>query len=149
MEKIIPRPEHPNPQWERENFVNLNGEWQFEIDRGASGHERGLIEASTLSSKINVPFCPESSLSGVCDKDFMLQVWYKKTVTLTEEELCGNRVILHFGAADFITTVYVDGKKVGDSHVGGYGSFEYDITPFVKAGEKYHSETAYRFAIVK
>ena len=135
MERIIPRPEHPNPQWERESFVNLNGEWQFEIDRGASGHERGLIEASTLSSVINVPFCPESSLSGVCDKDFMLQVWYKKTVTFTEEELNGNRVILHFGAADFITTVYVDGKKVGGSHVGGYGSFEYDITPFVKAGE--------------
>ena len=135
MNRNIPRPEHPNPQWERESFVNLNGEWQFEIDRGASGHERGLIEAANLSSVINVPFCPESSLSGVGDKDFMLQVWYKKNITLTDAELNGKRLILHFGAADFVTTVYVGGKKVGNSHVGGYGSFEYDITAFVKAGD--------------
>ena len=135
MVNNIPRPEHPNPQWERESFVNLNGEWQFETDRGASGHERGLIEAESLSSVINVPFCPESSLSGVGDKDFMLQVWYKKIISFTEEELSGKRVILHFGAADFITTLYVGGKQVGAPHVGGYGSFEYDITGFVKAGD--------------
>ena len=67
----IPRSEHPFPQFMREAWCNLNGEWQFEIDHGVSGAERKLFEAESLSSKITVPFCPESSLSGVGVKDFM------------------------------------------------------------------------------
>ena len=64
MAYTIPRPEHPNPQWERKNWVNLNGIWQFEIDHAATGIERGLPEAESLSGTITVPFCPESLLSG-------------------------------------------------------------------------------------
>ncbi len=131
----IPRPEHPNPQWERENWVNLNGEWLFEIDHGASGEARGLQNADTLSGKINIPFCPESKLSGVEYKDFMLQVWYKKTVTFSEKDLSGNRVIFHIGAADFETKVWVNGKLAGLPHRGGYTSFEYDITKLLVAGD--------------
>ena len=48
----IPRPEHPNPQWKRESFVNLNGEWMFEIDRSASGVESGLIDAETEAQRV-------------------------------------------------------------------------------------------------
>ena len=95
MFNTIPRPEHPNPQWKRESFVNLNGEWMFEIDKSASGFYRNLQKAETLPLKINVPFCPESSLSGIGEKDFMLQVWYKKKLTFTEEELNGRRIIFH------------------------------------------------------
>jgi len=76
----IPRPEHPDPQWERKNWKNLNGEWQFEIDNAVSGKDRGLHKADRLQGKIMVPFCPESSLSGIQNTDFMLQVWYKKIV---------------------------------------------------------------------
>ena len=130
-----PRAEHPNPQWERTNWKNLNGQWLFEIDNGQSGEARKLYEAETLSSEITVPFCPESSLSGIGNKDFMMCVWYKKVVSFTEDELCGKRVILHFGAADFRTKLWVNGKKIGMDHIGGYGSFEYDITSALVAGE--------------
>lgn len=135
MNTNIPRPEHPNPQWERKLWKNLNGTWEFEIDHGNSGVDRALWEKEHLDSSITVPFCPESPLSGVNYKDFMLSVWYKKTIALEESDLTGNRVILHFGAADFETTVYVNGKRAGLPHVGGYASFEYDITPFLKAGD--------------
>ncbi len=135
MNRNIPRPEHPNPQWERARWVNLNGAWEFEIDHGNSGQNRALWKKEHLDATITVPFCPESPLSGVNYKDFMLCVWYKKSLTFTEDDLTGNRVILHFGAADFETTVYVNGARAGLPHVGGYASFEYDITPFLKVGE--------------
>jgi beta-galactosidase/beta-glucuronidase len=131
----IPRPEHPNPQWERKNWVNLNGTWQFEIDNCKTGEQRGLIEADSLKGEITLPFCPESSLSGVGEKDFMYCVWYKKTINLTLDDLKGNRVIFHIGAADFETKVFVNGKLAGLPHVGGYTSFEYDITPYVNVGD--------------
>jgi len=143
MTNMIPRPEHPNPQWERKNWINLNGEWQFEIDAVASGEDRGLHTAESLSGKINVPFCPESPLSGVNHKDFMLSVWYKRTVTFTEDQLKGNRVILHFGACDFRTKVWVNGKSAGLPHYGGYGSFAYDITKLLHAGDSLITVSAY------
>jgi len=133
--KALPRAEHPNPQWERKNWKNLNGEWMFEIDRAVSGEERGLVQAPTLSGRITVPFCPESTLSGVGDVDFMCAVWYKRTLTFTEEELADKRVLFHIGAADFETRVYVNGKRAGLPHVGGCTPVDYDITPLVKAGE--------------
>ncbi len=131
----IPRPEHPNPQWKRESWVNLNGQWQFEIDNTKSGEVRELFKADSLSGEITVPFCPESELSGVNNKDFMLCVWYKRKVSFTAEELSGKRVILHIGAADFETKLWVNGKRVGLTHVGGYVSFEYDITSALVEGE--------------
>ena len=57
----IPRPEYPRPQFVRSEWLCLNGEWEFEIDNGDSGLERGLREHQ-LTGKINVPFCPESIL---------------------------------------------------------------------------------------
>ena len=135
MSYAIPRPEHPNPQWKRKSFVNLNGEWMFEIDRSVSGYDRNFHTASTLDGKIIVPFVPESSLSGVCDKDFMNQVWYKKVLHFEESDLKGRRIIFHIGAADFKTTVYVNGKTAGRPHIGGYVAFEYDITNLLTAGD--------------
>ena len=134
MINVCPRPEHPNPQWERKNWKNLNGKWQFEIDSMASGMDRELFRADSLPDEIIVPFCPESKLSGVEHKDFMLCVWYKKVLTFSEEELAGNRVIFHIGAADFETRVWVNGKSVGLPHVGGFVSFEYDVTDALVAG---------------
>ena len=135
LANFIPRPEHPNPQWKREKWVNLNGKWQFEIDNTKSGEVRELYLKDSLESEIIVPFCPESQLSGVGHKDFMLAVWYKRKVSFTADDLTGNRVILHIGAADFETKLWVNGKKVGLTHIGGYVSFEYDITDALTAGE--------------
>ena len=131
----IPRPEHPNPEWERASFVNLNGEWEFEIDSASSGIDRALHTKEHLSGKITLPFCPESPLSGVGNRDFMAAVWYKRSIKITAEELEGKRVILHFGAADYETRLWVNGKSVGMPHFGGYTPFSYDITDFLSTGE--------------
>lgn len=127
----IPRPEYPNPQFERKNWVNLNGTWEFEIDKSASGKDRKLFEKSKLNGEIMVPFCPESELSGVGEKDFLNSVWYKRTIDVKDTE---DLVILHIGACDYFTTLYVNGVEVG-THKGGYTHFSFDITSFVKAGE--------------
>ena len=100
----IPRSEHPFPQFVRQNWINLNGQWQFEIDHGRSGAERKLFEADSLTGEITVPFCPESELSGIGNKDFMNCVWYKRKVTLPES-FKGKRTILHIGACDYLSTV--------------------------------------------
>lgn len=130
----IPRFEHPKPQFERKNWMNLNGEWDFCFDNGRSGVARKLYESfDCYDKKITVPFCVESELSGIGYKDFIYGVWYKRTVNLSEENLNG-RVFLHFGAADYKTVVFINGKKVGE-HIGGYVSFSFEITEFVTAGE--------------
>lgn len=130
---MIYRAEHPKPQFMRDNWQNLNGEWQFEIDNGNSGADRGLSAAdAVLKDRIHVPFCPESKLSGIENVDFMNAVWYKREFTITKEQLKG-RVILHFGAVDYLTTVYINGQKCG-THKGGYVSFCFDITAYVSEG---------------
>ena len=111
---MIYRLEHPKPQFERESWTNLNGIWQFEIDRECTGLDRQLYECGkALSASINVPFCPQSKLSGIGDTDFITSVWYKRTVSVTEDQLKG-RVFIHFGAVDYEATVYVNGKKTDE-----------------------------------
>ena len=78
----IPRPEHPNPQWERENWINLNGEWEFDFDFSGSARERKIYEGGALARKITVPFCPESSLSGIGYTDFIPSVCYREIIML-------------------------------------------------------------------
>lgn len=132
MEKL-PRKEHPKPQCMRKNWQNLNGRWNFEIDNARSGEARGLQNAKAkLASKILVPFCPESRLSGIGNRDFMNAVWYQKKITVKEKDLL-NLVILHFGAVDYRTKVFVNGIEAG-THVGGYVSFSVDITKYLKVG---------------
>lgn len=129
----IPRSEHPDPQFQRKDWLNLNGEWDFEFDFGNSGLRAGVLEKDEWSRKINVPFCPESKLSGIEYTDFITAVWYRKSVTVTEAQLEG-RVLIHFGAVDYETYLYVNGKEAG-YHKGGYTSFTFDITEFLTAGE--------------
>lgn len=129
----IPRSEHPDPQFQRKDWLNLNGEWDFEFDFGNSGLRAGVLEKDEWSRKINVPFCPESKLSGIEYTDFITAVWYRKSVTVTEAQLEG-RVLIHFGAVDYETYLYVNGEEAG-YHKGGYTSFTFDITEFLTAGE--------------
>jgi len=111
MDTQVPRPEHPRPQFVRPDWLSLNGRWQFEIDQGDSGRERGLI-TKELSGSITVPFCPESKLSGVGVTDFLNAVWYRRPFTVPSAWK-GRRVLLHFQAADYDTTVWLDGRQVG------------------------------------
>ncbi|MBQ7907502.1 MAG: beta-galactosidase [Clostridia bacterium] len=128
----IPRPEHPNPQFERKNWVNLNGEWEFEYDFGISGRDRRFYERTSLNSKIIVPFCPESKLSGIGNTDFLNCVWYLKRVKIDKSN---KNVILHFGAVDYESYIYINGTQVYHN-VGGYVGFDIDITSYVNKGKE-------------
>ena len=133
----IPRNEYPRPQLVRDNWINLNGEWDFEIDGAISGKAKEFYKRDSLNGKIIVPFCPESDLSGVGNKDFMECVWYRRSIEIPAEwRKDGKRVILHFGAVDYKATVYVNGKEAA-SHKGGYTPFSADITDFLRESENY------------
>ena len=130
---MLPRKEYPRPQFVRKGWMNLNGQWQFEIDHGGSGRARGMVEKAQYDSVITVPFCPESSLSGVGYTDFMRAVWYKRAFTLPKDAL-GKRVFVNFGAVDYLAEVWVNGVSVG-THRGGYVGFRLEITKALKDGE--------------
>ncbi len=128
----ISRNEYPRPTLVRDEWINLNGCWQFEIDNAMVGTEKEFYSGNTeLSDKINVPFCPESKLSGIGHTDFINCVWYKKSFNLDRGD---KRVILHFGAVDYQARVYINGEFAGE-HIGGYTSFSLDITKHVVSGE--------------
>lgn len=132
------RKEYSNPQFERESWMNLNGVWRFAFDFGKSGMERKMYLSNEDTLKcydksINVPFCPESKLSGIEYKDFISAVWYQRDVILTERQLMG-RTFIHFGAVDYETRVFVNAVEVG-KHIGGYSSFVFEITDYVMEGE--------------
>ncbi|WP_446686131.1 sugar-binding domain-containing protein [Paenibacillus aurantiacus] len=120
-------PEYPRPQLAREDWVNLNGEWEFE----AADSNDGVPSGKTLSERILVPFAAESALSGIERVEDLM--WYKRNFSVPES-WSGKRVKLNFGAVDYLATVYVNGQKVGQ-HKGGYTAFDFDITDYLKAGE--------------
>ncbi|MEV1174880.1 sugar-binding domain-containing protein [Nonomuraea sp. NPDC049784] len=128
----VPRPEYPRPQMVRQDWLTLNGPWQFEIDAGDSGLERGLRERE-LSGAITVPFAPESELSGLGHTDFMEAVWYRRTVTIPAA-WAGRRTLLHFGAVDHDATVWVNGIEVA-RHRGGFSPFTADLSAVARPGE--------------
>ena len=126
MSNVNLRPEHPRPDAVRAEWLNLNGEWDFEIDNALVGVEKNYFSRSSLKDKIIVPFCPESRLSGVAHTDFMNAVWYRRNIEIPEAWQ-GKRILLHIGACDYETQVFVNGRGVG-THKGGYTPFCFDIT---------------------
>lgn len=133
--QTVPRPEYPRPQFERQDWVNLNGEWSYAFDFGKSGMDRKLYDAKGFDDKITVPFCPESKLSGVRHVDFIPAMWYHRKIRIPEEWK-GRDVMLNFGGVDYFSAVYIDGKLVG-RHWGGSSSFGHDITKFVADGKEH------------
>jgi beta-galactosidase/beta-glucuronidase len=129
----IPRPEFPEPQFEREQWQNLNGRWEFEFDdsnTGAKDHwESG---GHKFSRNITVPFCFESKMGGIADTAFHPHAWYRRTFTVPDGWR-GKRVILHFGAVNYWSWVWVNGQKAG-MHEGGHVPFSYDVTGLLKPG---------------
>ena len=128
----IPRGEHPRPDFQRDAWLSLNGEWQFEIDDKADGAARGLMSGKDLASKIIVPFCPESKLSGIGHYDLMKHVWYRRMFEVPAA-MRGKRVLLHFGAVDYKATVWVNGQPAG-TRIGGNAPLTCDITKLLRDG---------------
>ena len=141
-----PRAEYPRPQFERENWKNLNGEWSFTLDLSNSGRARNLYDSKGFDGKITVPFAPESKLSGVGYTDFINSVWYQRTIQIPQE-WTGKQIKLNFGAVYYESEVYIDGTFVG-RHFGGSDSFSYDITEYVADGKEHslvvHAESDIR-----
>ena len=131
----MPRPEYPRPQFVREDWVNLNGTWSYEFDFSRSGMDRRLFESEGFEGSITVPFAPQSELSGVGFKDFIPEMWYHRTLSVPDG-WAGKRIILHFGAVDYIASIYIDGKIAG-RHWGGSSSFDVDITRLVNPGQEH------------
>jgi beta-galactosidase/beta-glucuronidase len=129
MATSLPRPEYPRPQFVREAWLNLNGEWEFEETPDLANPPLGR----RLSGRILAPFAPESKLSGIGKTDFMPAVWYRRAFTIPAEWK-DQRIVLQFGAVDYEAMVWVNGQLAG-SHRGGYVPFQFDITALLRAGE--------------
>jgi hypothetical protein len=127
----IPLPEHPRPDAERAEWINLNGAWQLAFDSADTGEaERWYADANTFDRRITVPFPWGSPLSGVQDEADI--AWYRRTVTVPEAWQ-GRRVFLVVGACDWHTKGWLDGQALG-SHQGGYTPFEFELTEKVRPG---------------
>lgn len=123
-------PEYPRPQMERDNWVNLNGYWQYTIKAKAS------TTPKEYEGEILVPFPVESELSEVKrlvgDENYL---WYKKEFEAPKKDQ-DEKLLLHFGAVDWEATIYINGKEVG-THRGGYDPFSFDISKYLtKNGEQ-------------
>ena len=101
------RPEHPKPQFMRENWLNLNGEWDFELDNGRS-ELRKMYEDGDFSMKI-MYVCPQSKLSGLEILDFMYGM-VQKNDNLTADRISG-KTFIHFGAVDYKAYVYITANR--------------------------------------
>ena len=122
-------PEYPRPIMERSDWSNLNGLWEYAI------LPVGKQEPSNFDGEILVPFAVESSLSGVqkeLGKDN--ELWYKRSFTVPSNWK-GKSILLHFGAVDWKTEVFVNDVKVG-THTGGFTPFSFDITPYLTSGNQ-------------
>ncbi|MCY1721787.1 T9SS type A sorting domain-containing protein [Prolixibacteraceae bacterium Z1-6] len=116
-------PEYPRPQMERTEWMNLNGVWQFQPGTG----QQEQLPNGTLSGSILVPFPVESAISGV--KEHYSRLWYRRNFVVPAN-WDNKRILLHFGAVDYETEVYVNGVSIG-KHFGGYDSFSFDITDYL------------------
>ena len=130
-----PRAEYPRPQFERQDWVNLNGQWTYTFDFVGSGLERRFYESKGFDGRITVPFCPESKLSGVGYTDFINHIWYQRAVSMPSAWQ-GRDVRLNFGAVYYNSEVYIDGRLVG-RHFGGSTSFSFDVTRFLSDGKEH------------
>lgn len=120
------RNEHPRPDFQRAEWLCLNGAWAFEYDDRDCGEKERWYLQHQYSRHINVPFSYQSELSGIGSKDIHNCLWYQREFELPAS-LGRKRIFLKFGAVDFYAKVWVNGIYLGD-HAGGYTPFSFDVT---------------------
>jgi beta-galactosidase/beta-glucuronidase len=123
-------PDYPRPHMQRADWLNLNGIWQFQ----EAEHGDAVPFDQTLKEEILVPFPWQSALSGIRRMIPSFRAWYRRTIDIPKS-WSDDTILLHFGAVDWESTVYVNGRCVG-THKGGYDAFTFDITPFLEKGEQ-------------
>ncbi len=123
-------PEYPRPQMTRTRWLTLNGLWEYGLTDSGSD-----VAPAAYDGQILVPYPYESALSGVHKPSPVMQrLWYRRTFTVPGVwRTNGQRVLLHFGAVNWDSTVSVNGHLMGD-HKGGYTAFDYDITSALRPG---------------
>ncbi|WP_216852920.1 glycoside hydrolase family 2 protein [Phytoactinopolyspora halotolerans] len=121
---------HPRPLLRRPRWTDLNGTWRFAFDDTDQGIAQRWFDSpdGVFDRTIEVPYPPESKLSGVADTSFHPVLWYERT--FVAEIRADERLLLHFGAVDYRATVWVNGHKAGE-HEGGHTPFTLDITEVV------------------
>ncbi|MBU5673795.1 glycoside hydrolase family 2 protein [Paenibacillus brevis] len=121
--------DYPRPQFVREDWNLLNGEWRFDFDDDNVGEAAGWHRSFAGNRTINVPFTYETKASGIGEEAHHPYVWYNRQLDIPSAAQ-GKRILLHFQAVDYIAQVWVNGEYVG-RHRGGYAAFSFDITPYV------------------
>jgi beta-galactosidase/beta-glucuronidase len=132
-QKEIPRPEYPRPQFVRDEWINLNGAWEFAFDDSGEGSRLGWHDGRKLDGRIVVPFPYQCARSGINDKSVHERVWYARSFSVPAGWR-GRDLLLHFGAVDYQATVWINGQEVGHNQ-GGHVPFEFDIAPYLRDGE--------------
>ena len=133
--ETIPLPEHPRPDFCRDMWLNLNGNWDFQFDSENCGLEQKWFNSGVqFKDTIQVPFPWGSKLSGV--EDLGNIAWYKRTFQIPPDWK-GQTVFLVIGACDWLTTAWIDGHKLGE-HQGGFTPFEFELTEHITPGQTHH-----------
>lgn len=133
--ETIRRTSHPRPDRQREHWMTLNGAWRFAFDWKSEGTRQRWYENGDFPLTIQVPFAYQSALSGIRETGHCPVVWYSRNFTVPET-MSDQRVLLHFGAADYQADVWLDGQYLG-SHEGGYTPFSFELTDLVQPGGSY------------
>jgi beta-galactosidase/beta-glucuronidase len=128
----LPRPEYPRPQFVRREWLNLNGAWEFAFDDGDHGLQEGWHDGRPLQTRITVPFPYQCERSGINEKGIHEVVWYARDFDVPAAWR-GQDVLLHFGAVDYRTTVWVNGREVGHNR-GGHVPFTFNVAPYLREG---------------
>ncbi len=130
---FLPRSEHPRPQHRRENWLCLNGAWEFAFDDAETGLTEEWFDGRSFPLTINVPFPYQAPASGLADTSVHEVVWYARTLRF-DEAWKGQDLLMHFGAVDYACALYINGQYVGGNR-GGHVPFAFDIAPYLHEGE--------------
>lgn len=132
--------QYPRPQFERKDWLNLNGIWTCHISRKSPccrnrDFRTDKVNSKGFENRILVPFAPETKASGLGVKELIDTIWYHRTIQIPQDWR-DRSVIIHFGAVFYHCELFIDGNAVG-FHDGGSSSFSFDITHFVEAGKRH------------